>query len=38
MLEKAPVGKSILLQVQYPEQPGGGGSRYIIIKPEPVEK
>jgi serine protease Do len=38
VLDKAPSGKSILLQVQYPERPGGGGSGYIVIKPERIEK
>jgi serine protease Do len=37
VLEKAPIGKSILLQVQLPERLGGG-SQYIVLKPEPVEK
>ena len=37
LLEKASSGK-ILLQVQYPEKLGGGGSGYIVLKPEPVEK
>jgi serine protease Do len=36
-LEKAPSGKSLLLQVQYRDRLGVG-SRYIILKPEPVEK
>lgn len=37
MLEKAGNGKNVLLQVQYPERLGGG-SGYIVLKPEPVEK
>jgi serine protease Do len=37
VLEKAPNGKSVFLEVQYPERLGGGSS-YIILKPEPVEK
>ena len=36
-LEKAPSGKSILLQVQRPERLGGG-SEYIVLKPETIEK
>jgi serine protease Do len=37
MLQKAPSGKSVLFQVQYPARQGGG-SGYIAIKPEPIEK
>ena len=37
VLEKTASGKSVLLQVQYPERLGGG-SRYIILKLEPAEK
>jgi serine protease Do len=37
MLQKAPSGKTVLFQVQYPEKLGGG-SGYIAIKPEPIEK
>jgi serine protease Do len=37
VLEKASTGKSVLLQVQEPERLGGG-SRYIVLKPETVDK
>src|SRR5579871_733387 len=37
MLEKAP-SKGVLLQVQAPDRSGGLVSRYIMLKPEPVEK
>jgi serine protease Do len=37
MLQKTPSGKTVLFQVQYPEKLGGG-SGYIAIKPEPIEK
>jgi len=37
MLQKAPSGKTVLFQIQYPEKLGGG-SGYIAIKPEPIEK
>jgi serine protease Do len=38
MLEKAPSGKGILLQVQVPDRSGGFVSHYVVLKPEAVEK
>jgi serine protease Do len=37
VLQKAPSGRNVLFQVQYPETLGGG-SGYIAIKPEAIEK
>jgi serine protease Do len=37
ILDKAPSGKGVLLQVQRPERLGGG-SDYIVLKPETVDK
>ena len=38
VLEKAPAGKRILLQVQVADRQGNVNSDIIVIKPEPVDK
>jgi serine protease Do len=36
-LQKAPSGKGVLFQVEYPQR-AGGGSGYVVIKPQAIEK